>query len=131
MKETDPTKTLSDIVMFDVTQNVQLAGIILKVCYPKFTVMCGIEHTVSLFFNYVSKIPFVHKIIYANKMIYNIFGSGMYHKPHSIFKSKSQDFRKIIIGIFSGNENRMAGYFMGIHRDLRMWKFIQANISSA
>ena len=64
-------------------------------------------------------------------MIINIFGSGIYHKPHSILKSKSQDFHKINIGLFSGNDTRMDGYFMGMHRDLRMRKVLQATISSA
>ena len=46
MKEIDPAKNLSDKVMFDVTSNVQLAGTLLKVHYPKLTVMRGVEHTV-------------------------------------------------------------------------------------
>ena len=64
-------------------------------------------------------------------MIYNIFGSGIYHKPHSIFKSKYQDFHKRNIGLFSENETRIVGYFMVMHRDLRMRKVLQATISSA
>ena len=64
-------------------------------------------------------------------MIHNIFGSGIYHKPHSIFKSKFQDFHNRNIGLFSGNDTRMAGYFMGMHRDLRMRKVLQATISSS
>ena len=70
-------------------------------------------------------------MIYAHKMIYNIFGSGIYHKPHYILKPQSQEFHNRNIGIFSGNEARMAGYFMGINRDLRMQKVLQATISSA
>ena len=70
-------------------------------------------------------------MISAHKMIYNIFGSGIYHKPHSIFKSKYQDFDKRNIGLLIGNETRMAGYFMGMHRDMRIRKVLQANISSA
>ena len=93
--------------------------------------MCGVEHTVLLFFNDVSKIPILNQMISAHKMIYNIFGSGIYHKPRSILKSKSQEFHNRKIGIFSGNETRMAGYFMGMHRDLRMQKVLQATISSA
>ena len=76
--------------MLDGASNVQLAGRLLKVHYPKLTVMRGVEHTVSLFFNDVSKIPILNQMISAHKMIYNIFCSGIYHKPHSIFKSKSQ-----------------------------------------
>ena len=93
--------------MFDGASNVQLGGKLLMLNYPNLTVMRGAEHTVSLLFNYVSKIPIVNQIISAHKMIYNIFGSGIYHKPHSIFKSKSQDFHKTNIGLFSANETRM------------------------
>ena len=71
------------------------------------------------------KIPILNQMISSHRMIYNIFDSGIYHKPYSIFKSKSQEFHKINIGIFSGNETKMAGYFMGIHRDLWMRKVIQ------
>ena len=110
--------------MFDGALNVQIAGRILKVHYPKLTVIHGVEHTVSLFFNDVSKIPMVNQMISAHKMIYNIFGSGIYHTHHSIFKSKSQEFHNRNIGLFSGNETRMDGYFVGIHRDLRMRKVI-------
>ena len=64
-------------------------------------------------------------------MIYNIFGSDIYHKPHSIFKSKYQEFHNRNIGLFSGNDTRMSGYFMGMHRDLRVRKFFQATILSS
>ena len=117
--------------MFDGASNVQLGGKLWKVRYSKLEVMCGVEHTVSLLFNDVSKIPIVNQMISAQRMINIIFGSGIYHKPHSIFKSKSQQFHNRNIGLFSGNETRMAGYFMGMHRYLRMRKVLQATISSA
>ena len=88
-KSTQP-KHLSDVVMFDGALNVQIEGILLKVHYPKLTFMCVVEHKVSLFFNDVSNILIVNQMIYAHNMIYNIFDSGIYHKPHSIFKSKYQ-----------------------------------------
>ena len=77
----------------------QLAGRLLKVHYPKLTVMRGVEHTLLLFFNDFSKIPIVNQMIYARKTIYNIFVSGIYHKPCSILKSKSQEFHNIKIGL--------------------------------
>ena len=117
--------------MFDGASNVKLGGRLLKARYPIFTVMRGVEHTVSLFFNIFSKITIVNKRISSHKMVYNVFGSGIYHKPHSIFKSKYKEFHNINIGLFSGNQTRMAGYFMGIHRDLRMQKVLQDTISSA
>ena len=70
-------------------------------------------------------------MISDHKAIYNLFGSGIYHKPHSIFKSKSYEFQNRNIGLFSGNYTRMAGYFIGIHRYLRMRKSLLATVSSA
>ena len=35
------------------------------------------------------------------------------------------------IGLFNGNDTRMAGYFIGMHRDLRMRKALLATVSSA
>ena len=55
--------------------------------------MRGVEHTVSLFINDVSRILVVYQIISAHKLIYNTFGSGIYQKPHSVFKLKSQEFQ--------------------------------------
>ena len=46
MKEIDPEEKLSDIVMFDGPSNVQLAGRLLKMHYPKLKVTSGVEHTV-------------------------------------------------------------------------------------
>ena len=72
--------------MFYGAYNVQLGGNISKVRYPKLTVMRGVEHTVLLFFNDVSKIPIFWQIISDHKVIYDIFGSDIHHKPHYIFK---------------------------------------------
>ena len=108
----DPHKSIIDVIMFDGASNVQLAGELLQIRYPKVTVMCGVEHTVSLFFDDVSKIPVVNNIITAHKTINNLFGSGMYHKPHSIFKSKSYEFHNRNIGLFRGNDTKMAVYFI-------------------
>ena len=46
MKEIDPTKKSSYIVMFDGALNVQLAGRLLESHYPKLTVIHCVEHTV-------------------------------------------------------------------------------------
>ena len=81
-----PHKSIIDVIMFDGASNVQLAGELLQILYPKITVMRGVEQTIYLFFNDVSKIPVVNQMIKAHKAIYNLFGSGIYHKPHSILK---------------------------------------------
>ena len=97
----DHHKSIIDVIMFDGDSNVQLAGELLQIRYPKMTVMRWVEHTVSLFFNDVSKTPVVNQMITAHKSLYNLFGSGIYHKPNSIFKSKSYEFHNRNIGLFS------------------------------
>ena len=127
----DPHKSIIDVIMFDGTSNVQLAGELLKFHYPKIIVMRGVEHTVSFFFNDVSKIPVANQMITAHKAIYNLFGSGIYHKPHYIFKPKSYEFHNRNIGLFSGNDTSMDGNFIGMHRDLRTRKALLATVYSA
>ena len=88
--------------------------------------MSVVEHTVSLFFNDVFKISVVNKTITNYEEIYKLFGSGIYQKPHFISKSKSYEFHNRKIGLFSGKYTRMAGYFIGLHRDMRMIKELHA-----
>ena len=78
--------------MFDGASNVQLGGELLKIHYPNITVMRGVEQTVSLFFNCASKISVVNQMVTDHKAIYNLFGSGVYHKHYSIFKPKLYKF---------------------------------------
>ena len=83
-KRIDPHKSITDVVVFDGASNVQLSGELLKIHYPKISVMSGVEYTVSLFFNYVSKIPVVNQMIKAHKTIYNLFGSGISQTSFSV-----------------------------------------------
>ena len=57
------------VVMFDRASKVQLSSELLKIHYPMVSVMSGVEHNVSLFFNDVSKTPVVNQIITAHKAI--------------------------------------------------------------
>ena len=82
MREIDPGKKLTDIIMFDGVSNVQLGENLLKVHYPKLATMRGVEHAVSLLFNDVSNIPIVNQIISAHKMIYNIFWSVIFYNGY-------------------------------------------------
>ena len=60
LKQIDPQKSITYVVMFDGYSNVQLAGELLKTHYPKVSLICGFQHTVLLFFNYVTKFPVVN-----------------------------------------------------------------------
>ena len=107
----------------------QLGGENFKIHYPKISVVRGVEHTVYLFFNYVPKIPVLNKMITAHNEIYKLFGSTIYHKLHSIIKSKSYDFHNRNIGLFSGNNTSIAVYFTGMHRDVRTSKTLISTVS--
>ena len=117
--------------MFDGASNIHLAGELLKIHYQKISVMRASEHTVSLFFSDVSKILVLNQIITDREIIYNIFGSDIYHKPYSLFKSKSYEFHNKKIVSFIRNDKRMAGYFIEMHIYLRMRKALLATVSSA
>ena len=93
--------------------------------------MRGVERIVFFFVNAVSKILVVNQMITSHKAVYNLFGYGIYHKPHYILKSKLYEFHNKIIGLFSGDDTRMAGCFIEMHRDLRMRKALRATFSSA
>ena len=76
--------------MFAGALNSHMGGKLLKLYFSKWIVICGDEHIVSLLFKDFSKTTIVHEIIAAHKAIYNIFAPGIYHKPYSIFKYKSE-----------------------------------------
>ena len=73
----DPHKSITDVVMLDGASNVQLVGELWKIHFPNISVVRGVEHTLSLFFNDVSSILVVNQIITAHKEIYKLFSSGI------------------------------------------------------
>ena len=79
-------QTLSEVVVFAGASIVPLGVQLLKIYNTKLTVMHGVKHNVSLFFNSVSKRPIVKYMIPYHTEIYNVFIHGIYHKTHSIFK---------------------------------------------
>ena len=117
--------------MFVGALNVHLGGELMKSYSPKLTVIRKVDHTVYSFFNDITKVPMLNNIITAHKSIYNLFGSVIYHKPHYIFKWKSYEYHNRNIGLFSGNDTRMSGYFRAMNRDLSMIKALLATVSSA
>ena len=55
-------------------------------------------------------------MIISHKEIYNLFGSVIYIKPYSIFKSKYYYFHNRNIALSIGNDTSMAGYLILMHR---------------
>ena len=108
------------LLCFDGASNLQLGGNLLKCLYPKLKVMRGFEHIVSILFNDLSKIPNVNQMVQYHKALYNTFGSDIFHKSHSILKSKYLESHNDNIDLFSRNYTKMVGYFMVMNRDLRI-----------
>ena len=64
-----PNKSMTDVVMLYGASNVQLGGDLMNNNYPNLNLMCGVEHTLSLFFNDISKLPIVNQMIIYHKAI--------------------------------------------------------------
>ena len=55
--------------MFDGSSNLQLGGENFKIHYPNISVMHGVGHTVSLFFNDFSQISVVNHMVTVHNVI--------------------------------------------------------------
>ena len=109
-----------DCVYFDGAGNVQQAGNLLTLWYPRITVLYGIEHGIALFFKDISTFPVVKDVIYRRNRLYMVFGYGVYHSSHAIFQDKAKQFNNgKKIGLLRASPTRMAGYFYAFARDLR------------
>ena len=117
--------------MFDGASNIQLGGELLKINYPKLTVMHRVENTVSLFFNNFSKIPILNQIITSHKAMYDLFGSVIYQKPHYILKPEYYESQNRKIGLLNGNDTRMDVYLFGTNTDLDIKKSPLSTVSSS
>ena len=117
--------------MFDGASNVQLGGELFNLYYQKLKLMHGVELTVYLFFKNISKISIVNQMIVSHKAIYNLFGSGIYPKTHSILKLKPYKVHNRNIGLFSRNDTMMAGYLIGMHISVHTRKSLLTTVSAA
>ena len=127
MKKLDPQDKMLDCVFFDGAGDVQKAGRILAAINPRITVLHGAEHVVSLFCKDVAKLTPIKVVILKYKFLYRVFGSGSMHRPYAVFSKCAKEFnqgRKI--GLLRPADTRMAGYFIALHRLLRLQKPLEA-----
>ena len=75
MKTSYPTKSITDVVMLYGASNAQLGSDPMKNNYPNLNLMSGVEHTLSLFFNDISKLPFVNQMIIYHKALLPVVGN--------------------------------------------------------
>jgi hypothetical protein len=90
-----------------------------------------VEHVVALFCKDVAQLTPIHIVILKYRFLYRVFGSGSMHCPHALFKQKATEFNnKRKIGLLRPADTRMAGYFIALHRLLRLQNPLQAVQSS-
>ena len=127
MKKLDPQNTMLDCVFFDGAGDVQKAGRILAAINPRITVLHGAEHVVSLFCKDVAQLTPIKIVILKYKFLYRVFGSGSMHRPYAVFTKCAKEFNKgRKIGLLRPADTRMAGYFIALHRLLRLQKPLEA-----
>ena len=108
-----------DAIFFDGASNVQLAGEMIKVQYPRMTVLKGAEHVMNLFFmDCATKIPFIAALVRMYcKSLYPFMGSGGRHKVYSIFMEHSRSWNGgHAIGFTKACGLRFAGFFIALLR---------------
>ena len=131
MKKLDPNKQRVDLLFFDGASNVQKAGKILEVAYPRVTCLHVAEHVVSLFFKDLCRTPEVTLLIKAYHKLYAWFSSGSHHAPHAVFKQKSKQVNSgRWVGLLRAADTRMAGYLIAFLRMLRLKDVLMATVSS-
>ena len=127
----DPQKTITDCIFFDGAGNVQKAGSLLQVRFPHTYTFHGAEHVVSLFFKDIASLEPVFKLILEEKKLYSVFVSGSNHSAFAPFSKQAQDLNNgWKIGLIKAADTRMAGYFMALHRSLRLKTALEATICS-
>jgi hypothetical protein len=133
MAELDPNRKLIDCIFFYGASNVQKAGRVLQVIYPRTTVFHGAEHVVSLFFKGITKLAVVKNQILRHCFIYGVFGSGSMHLlPYALFHKATKEFHNgRDIALIRAADTWTAGYFMAMHRDLRLKPVLHATVKSA
>ena len=96
MQELDPKKEMIDLVTFDGASNVQLAGKILCVMYPRVSCIHGAEHVLSLFLGDVFKIEEFQLLCKVHRRLRNIFGSTR-HASTAMFKEHTKKFLMVYL----------------------------------
>jgi hypothetical protein len=105
------------------------------VIYPRTTVLHDAEYVVYLFFKDITKLVAVKNQILRHRFIYRVFGSGSMYPPyalfHKVFHKATKGFNNgLDIGLLRTSDTRMAGYFMEMHRDLRLKSALQEMVTS-
>lgn len=122
----------SDVIFFDGASNVQKAGQVLEVKYPRCYVLHGAEHVVSLFFQDIFSLPEFKALTSIIRRTYNVFGNGSMHSPYAIFQKYSKRMNGgNNIGLIRAAGTRMAGVAIAMQRFLRLKEALNKTVTSS
>lgn len=120
MLELDPEKTLFDLAAFDGASNVQKAGKILEVIFPRVTTIHGAEHVMSLFFDDIFKRGGLRILTKFSRDCRDKFGSTR-HNTTAMFRNHSARYNSGRELLFvKPCETRMGGEIISLLRLLRL-----------
>jgi hypothetical protein len=128
--ESDHPKS-TDVLFFDGASNVQLAGSVLEVKYPRSLTLHGAEHVISLFFSDVFSFPEMKALYQIARKSYRVFGSGSMHQPYAIFQKYSRRHNGgKNIGLMRAAGTRMARAAIVLMRFLRLKSALISTVTS-
>ena len=117
-----------DLFFIDGASNMQVAGAILTLKVPTITCVHAAEHVAALVFSDIAKIPAVQKLIRGQQRLYRHFTAV--HMAPSMLEKKSKSFNSgRALGPDRAAGSRMASYFYGFHKDLRLKASYQASVT--
>ena len=155
MEALDPMKDKIDLFIVDGASNVQKAGQVVEVVFPRVSVLHGSEHCLSLTFTDIAKIPAIkvstitcgndytvstianivrllQLLILKTSRIYRVFGSGSFHAPHAQFQDAVKTANKgRAANLLRAAKTRMSYFFYAMHRSLRLSNQLLATVHSA
>ena len=103
-----------DLVAFDGASNVQKAGRILSIVFPRVTCIHGTEHVLSLFFDDVFKLPELDMLGSLYSSLRNKFGS-VRHSPAAMFKEYSKSHSNgVALNFIKMSDTRMGGKIIAL-----------------
>ena len=104
---------------FDGASNVQKAGRVLEINYPKVTSLKGSEHVTSLVFGDIKQLAPVNYIISIYRSLYRYF--SRHHVPHAMMLEESKIHNNgRAIGLIRATDVRMGGHIICLTRLLRL-----------
>mmetsp|Transcript_4529 Transcript_4529/g.9435 ORF Transcript_4529/g.9435 Transcript_4529/m.9435 type:complete len:217 (-) Transcript_4529:1547-2197(-) len=120
MENIDPKKELFDMVVFNGAANVQKAGRVIAVRFPKVIVCKGTEQIGSLFLTKAFKEAPLELLKTWTSILRNIFGSTR-HAEHAMFRQCAKEHTKgVLVSFTRVAGTRMCGHLIAALRLLRL-----------